>query len=74
MTTPAAPPALPTTRQCGRCRQTFPLDGSVEPSDSGIWWACPACRSVLFGSELGRRRAEPTIEPANEPASEQVAP
>ena len=41
------PPEQPPSRQCGRCRQVFPVDGSelTQPK----WWACPACHDKLFG-------------------------
>ncbi len=36
------------SRQCGRCRQHFPVDGSLSPQPK--WWACSTCRFKLFGS------------------------
>jgi hypothetical protein len=49
----AAKPLCPSeqmpTRQCGRCRQFFPVDASATPQAK--WWACPTCHRRLFGTE-----------------------
>ena len=37
------------SRQCGRCRQFFPVDVSTSPQAK--WWACPPCHRRLFGTE-----------------------
>jgi len=38
---------VPETRQCGRCREHFP----VGPADERpTWWACGPCRLALFGA------------------------
>ena len=47
-------PPLP--RQCGRCRSMFPGDRSLGPPATSKWWACPPCRTALFGNDAGRRR------------------
>ena len=47
----------PSPRQCGRCRATFPGDQLLDATDEPVWWACPACRVVMFGNDIGRRRA-----------------
>jgi hypothetical protein len=39
------------TRQCGRCRETFPGDGTLPVGAIREWWACPPCRAQLFGSD-----------------------
>jgi len=38
-------------RQCGRCRQFFPVDSSASPQ--GKWWACPDCHHTLFDGRVG---------------------
>ncbi|MGI8663498.1 MAG: hypothetical protein ACR2LQ_09855 [Acidimicrobiales bacterium] len=43
-------PSTP-TRVCGRCRGVFPADPDQHPVAIPDWWACPACRSALFGDE-----------------------
>jgi hypothetical protein len=37
-------------RLCGRCRQLFDGDPTLHPVAIPEWWACPACRIVLFGT------------------------
>ena len=37
-------------RQCGRCRQLFDGDPTLNPNALPEWWVCPPCRSALFGS------------------------
>jgi hypothetical protein len=40
-------PARP--RQCGRCRQFFDGDPTLEPVTLPEWWLCSPCRATLFG-------------------------
>ena len=47
-TTTDGDPAVP-DRQCGRCRGTFAGDATLNPQALQEWWACPACRKVMFG-------------------------
>jgi hypothetical protein len=44
-------------RQCGRCRQLFEGDPTLHPTALPEWWACPPCRTALFGPET---RSNPT--------------
>ena len=37
-------------RQCGRCRKLFPGDPALHPPAIPEWWACPACREIMFGA------------------------
>jgi hypothetical protein len=39
-------PAL--ERRCGRCRGSFAADPALDPRTMQEWWACDACRLVLF--------------------------
>lgn len=43
----AGPPAA-LQRRCGRCRGSFALDPAIDPRMKQEWWACDACRLVLF--------------------------
>lgn len=43
----AGPPA-PLT--CGRCRHAFPGEGDAHQGLETGWWACAACRQLLFGA------------------------
>lgn len=37
-------------RQCGRCRQLFDGDPTLDaPAAIPDWWLCPACHVVLIG-------------------------
>ena len=36
-------------RLCGRCRETFAGDVTLNPQALQEWWACPACRKIMFG-------------------------
>ena len=45
----------PETRQCGRCRQFFPVDDKPLEVDHPSWWLCPACHEKLIGSDPPRR-------------------
>ena len=36
-------------RQCGRCRQLFDGDPTIDPTAPRDWWLCPPCRTVLLG-------------------------
>ena len=37
-------------RQCGRCRQRFDGDPTLDAPDAiPDWWLCPACHDVIFG-------------------------
>ena len=45
MTDGTAPAA--TTRRCGRCRESFPIDPAGE-QPTGDWWVCDTCRIALF--------------------------
>jgi hypothetical protein len=47
-TTTDGDPAVP-DRQCGRCRGTFVGDATLNPQALQEWWACPACRKIMFG-------------------------
>jgi hypothetical protein len=47
----------PSPRQCGRCRAVFPGERGGDPTQASRWWACPACHGVMFGNDIGRRRA-----------------
>jgi hypothetical protein len=38
------------SRQCGRCRQSFPGDPLLHPVAQPEWWLCPPCRDSLLGS------------------------
>lgn len=38
------------TRQCGRCRQSFPGDPLLHAVALPEWWLCPPCRESLLGS------------------------
>ena len=41
-------------RQCGRCREFFDGDPALNPTAIPEWWACPACREIMFGDRSGR--------------------
>lgn len=36
-------------RQCGRCRQLFPGDASLNPATIQDWWICGPCHDNLMG-------------------------
>ena len=36
-------------RRCGRCQREFDGDPDLETQPIPDWWACAACRGVLFG-------------------------
>jgi hypothetical protein len=52
-----APSALPTadakvpprTRQCSRCRASFPVDDSLLFAAEHAWWLCATCSDALLG-------------------------
>ena len=52
-----APGGATRTRQCGRCRLTFPVPADTHPMELSDWWACPTCVETLVP---GRRRARST--------------
>jgi hypothetical protein len=52
-TTAASETATP-TRQCGRCRETFPGDPTLHATALREWWLCPPCHDALF-APAGRR-------------------
>lgn len=37
-------------RICGRCRQLFDGDPTLHPVALAEWWACPECRTTMFGT------------------------
>jgi len=39
------------SRQCGRCRATFPADPTLDPFALPEWWLCPPCRLALLGQQ-----------------------
>ena len=41
------------SRQCGRCRLTFPGDPTLGPFERD-WWLCPPCHDALLGKGRGR--------------------
>jgi hypothetical protein len=41
----------PPSRQCGRCRLTFPGDPSLHPTALREWWLCAECYHALFGRD-----------------------
>lgn len=45
----AGPPA---PQLCGRCRGDFAGDDTLPQDHDTGWWACPACRLVLFGEDV----------------------
>jgi ribosomal protein L37AE/L43A len=40
------PPGL---RQCGRCRQSFAPDPTLDEVALREWWLCPSCHDTLLG-------------------------
>jgi hypothetical protein len=46
--------ALPTARQCGRCRETFTIDIADEVDPPPKWWLCGPCRLAFFGASPRR--------------------
>ena len=38
------------TRQCGRCRESFPGDPTLPVGALQEWWLCPPCHAALFVS------------------------
>ena len=43
------------TRQCGRCREFFPVDDSPLGVYHPNWWLCPPCHDKLIGTGPPRR-------------------
>ena len=41
--------AGPPPHQCGRCRQLFAGDPSIDAGVVQDWWLCPPCRAKLLG-------------------------
>ena len=39
----------PPTRQCSRCRATFPVDDTLLFTAEYAWWLCPTCSDSLIG-------------------------
>ena len=44
-----ADPALVASRQCSRCRESFPVDDTLLFTAEYAWWLCPTCSSALLG-------------------------
>jgi hypothetical protein len=42
------------SRQCGRCRLTFPGDPTLHPTALPEWWLCAPCRLALLGPNSAR--------------------
>jgi hypothetical protein len=62
---PAQPPAA--TRQCSRCRATYPSDPTLFFTAQYAWWLCPLCEEKLLGADRLRGwRAEPSATPVGE--------
>jgi hypothetical protein len=40
-------------RHCGRCRELFDGDPTLHATAIPEWWACPACRVIMFGDPAG---------------------
>jgi hypothetical protein len=47
--------AEPTTRQCGRCRKSFPSDPTLPLSVRLDWWLCPPCHDTLLGPQRPKK-------------------
>ena len=45
----------PETRQCGRCREFFPVDDTPLEVDHPKWWLCATCHEKLIGTNPPRR-------------------
>jgi DNA-directed RNA polymerase subunit RPC12/RpoP len=45
----AVEPAVAASRQCSRCRATFPVDDTLHFTAEYAWWLCPTCSSALLG-------------------------
>ena len=43
-------PEDPSRRQCGRCRQFFASDPTLNPSAIQEWWLCEPCHDKLMGT------------------------
>jgi hypothetical protein len=39
------------TRQCSRCRATFPADPDAGFTEEHAWWLCPPCSIALVGAD-----------------------
>jgi hypothetical protein len=48
MSVASSPPSAVASRQCGRCRVTFPGDPTLHPTAIPEWWLCPSCRVALL--------------------------
>ena len=44
------------TRQCGRCRLFFSLDGTEDLASHAKWWLCPPCHEKLLGKGTLKQR------------------
>ena len=44
----SVPDGATPTRQCGRCRNRFPLDVAADPDEQPEWWACPTCAEAVI--------------------------
>jgi hypothetical protein len=42
-------PSRLSPRRCGRCRELFEGDPTLNPTALAEWWVCPPCRAALFG-------------------------
>jgi hypothetical protein len=43
----------PAPRQCGRCRELFDGDATLNPDAMPEWWLCPPCRAILLPGHTG---------------------
>jgi hypothetical protein len=48
----------PTTRQCGRCRKSFPSDPTLPLSVRLDWWLCPPCHEALLGPQRAGKHTQ----------------
>jgi hypothetical protein len=48
------PTMMSTPRQCGRCRQLFRADPTLDHSAVPDWWLCRPCRVALLGDRHAR--------------------
>lgn len=49
------PPTDPAaaSRQCSRCRASFPSDPTLFFNGAHAWWLCPSCEPALLGRRTG---------------------
>ena len=48
---PTDTPAV--SRQCSRCRASFPPDPTLFFTAAHAWWLCPSCTPALLGRRTG---------------------